>query len=285
MSDLFAVLIALVILAIPELLVVMLIRALRKKPIKKLKKALLICVGSILPLAILCGVTSPDIRCEHEYEITKEITPTCIDDGEIHRYCPLCESEDIEYIEALGHSMKEVSRTEPTSKTEGKLVSRCKRCDYEETQTLDKLKPDKDDIEQNTSEGTDVIDTNWKTVFLANGFTENEISKYNEILNNVGVTDYHDVEVIENGIMHIIRGKIFDSDVLQLNITLEKREIIYIELAGIPAEKTETYINWRGKIKFKTVGTKKSVDLYYDTEGGYIAKLDWENKTVVPFEE
>lgn len=132
---------------------------------------------------------------------------------------------------------------------------------------------------------TNVILTDWETTFSDNGFTPDEILSYKEILTNVGITDFHNVDVIENGIMHIIRGKIFDSDVLQLNMTLENREIIFIELAGIPAEKTEAYINWRGKIKFKTVGTKKSVDLYYDIEGGYIAKLDWENKTVISFEE
>lgn len=127
--------------------------------------------------------------------------------------------------------------------------------------------------------------TDLKTVFTEKGFTNEEISSYDEILTNVGITDYHDVDIIENGRMHIIRGKIYDSENLQLNITLEDRRIILVELAGIPAEKTEAYINWRGKLKFKTVGTKKSVDLYYDMDGGYVAKLDWENKTIHPYNE
>ncbi len=131
----------------------------------------------------------------------------------------------------------------------------------------------------------EIDNTNWETVFLSNGFTENEITTYEEMFDTVGITDFHDVEIIENGIMHIVRGKIFDSDQLQLNVTLENRVIISIQLAGIPAEKTEAYINWRGKIKFKKVGTKKSVDLYYDVAGGYLAKLDWENRTITPFEE
>lgn len=84
--------------------------------------------------------------------------------------------------------------------------------------------------------------------------------------------------------MHIVRGKIFDSDTLQVNVTLENRKIILIELAGIPASNTEAYINWRGKIKFRTVDTKKAVDLYYDVDGGYVAKLDWENKMIEPIE-
>lgn len=126
--------------------------------------------------------------------------------------------------------------------------------------------------------------TDWKTVFSENGFTDDEIASYDEILTTVGITDYHDVEVIENGVMHIVRGKIFDSDDLQVNVTLENRKIILVELAGIPATNTEAYINWRGKIKFRTVDTKKAVDLYYDVDGGYVAKFDWENKMIEPIE-
>lgn len=135
---------------------------------------------------------------------------------------------------------------------------------------------DSSEIEQTKSD--------WKDVFAESGFTDDEIEEYDEILTTVGITDYYDVEIIENGIMHIVRGKIFDSDTLQVNVTLENRKIILVELTGIPATDTEAYINWRGDIKFRTVGTKKSVDLYYDVDGGYVAKLDWENKMIEPIE-
>lgn len=137
----------------------------------------------------------------------------------------------------------------------------------------------------NSVETEKEVPTDWRTVFNESGFTEEEISSYEEILTNVGIIDYHDVEVFENGRMHIVRGKIYDSENLQVNVTLEDRKIIYVQLAGIPAEKTEAYINWRGKIKFETVGTKKGVDLYYDISGGYVAKLDWENNTILPYNE
>lgn len=139
-------------------------------------------------------------------------------------------------------------------------------------------------VETPSSSEVTETSTDWKTVFSENGFTDDEIASYDEILTTVGITDYHDVEVIENGIMHIVRGKIFDSDTLQVNVTLENRKIIFVELTGIPATDTEAYINWRGKIKFRTVDTKKSVDLYYDVDGGYVAKLDWENKMIEPIE-
>lgn len=160
----------------------------------------------------------------------------------------------------------------PTYDEKGKVVKECSLCGREKVETIPKLTPSE-------------TDTDWKTVFSSNGFTEDEISEYEEMLTNVGITDFHDVEVFENGIMHIAHGKIFDSKILQLNVTLENRKIILIELAGIPADKTEAYINWRGKLKFKTVQTKKSIDLYYDVDGGYIAKLDWDNKMISPYEE
>ena len=80
--------------------------------------------------------------------------------------------------------------------------------------------------------------------------------------------------------MHIVRGQIYDSPNLQLNVTLENRTIIHAEIAGIPDTKTEAYITWRGKLKTKTVGTVTSVEMYSDTEGGYLAVLDWETKTI-----
>lgn len=124
----------------------------------------------------------------------------------------------------------------------------------------------------------------WDSAFSDVGFTDEEISEYREIFETIGVTDFHDVDIIENGIMHIVTGKIYDSPNLQLNVTLENRSIIYVELAGIPGQKTEAYINWRGKLKTKTVDTKTAVEMYSDTEGGYLAVLDWDTKTVSEYE-
>lgn len=138
---------------------------------------------------------------------------------------------------------------------------------------------------QNVENATPILSqTDWETVFVENGFSDDEISEYKEIFDTIGVSDYHDVDIHENGIMHIVRGKVYDSNELQLNVTLENRKIIYVALTGIPDTKTEAYINWRGKLKFKTVGTTTSVDLYSDTDGGYLAKVDWENKTISAIE-
>lgn len=124
----------------------------------------------------------------------------------------------------------------------------------------------------------------WAVTFEEKGFTEDEISSCKEILDTLGITDFHDVEITENGVMHIVRGKIFNSSNLQVNMTLENRAVIYVEIAGIPDTKTEAYINWRGKIKVKTVDTKTTAEMYSDTEGGYLAVLDWDTKTISEYE-
>lgn len=124
----------------------------------------------------------------------------------------------------------------------------------------------------------------WDTAFSEAGFTAEEIECYREVLDTVGVTDFHDVTIIDNDPFTIVHGKIYDSENLQLNLTLENHKIIYVELAGIPDTKTEAYLNWRGKIKWKKVDTKKAVDLYSDTEGGYLAVLDWRSKTIAEYE-
>lgn len=179
MSDICAFLIIVIlVLVIPAISITILVRAIMKKTIKKLAITLAICVGSIIPLTILGVLTDPATWCDHEYEILQENAPTCTKKGEIHKHCPLCENDKVEYIDttphqwitdsivdvsctsggytievckvcsatqktnrndALGHFMKEVSRIEPTTSSEGKIVSRCERCGYDEIVVLSKL--------------------------------------------------------------------------------------------------------------------------------------------------
>lgn len=178
MSEVFGTLIILAIAAIPVLLVVLAIRALMKKPINKIAIAIAVCVASLVPLAILGTITNPATWCEHEYSIVEEIPATCTEEGKVVKVCSLCNTETEENLSktehswvsvsvfnatcteggykdercancsntrradtgpALGHSMVEVSRVDPTYEADGLVVSKCERCSYEETVTLEKL--------------------------------------------------------------------------------------------------------------------------------------------------
>jgi YrbI family 3-deoxy-D-manno-octulosonate 8-phosphate phosphatase len=70
----------------------------------------------------------------------------------------------------------------------------------------------------------------------------------------------------------------------ELGITLEDRKIIVVCL-NIPSETSKPYINWRGALKFRHEASWDNIDLYYDVDGGYVAKLDWENKMISPYNE
>ena len=192
MSDFCAALIIAVLFSLPILLTIIAVRAIIKRPIKKLAIALSICVASIIPLTILGVLTDPATWCDHQYVIVKEIPANCSTKGEVHKHCNLCDKNTIEYIEciphtwkqagtfnatctdegytlekcdvcgatqetektgALGHVMKETYRLEPTVSAEGKVVRTCERCNYEEISMLPPLENPGKNAPKNTDDG------------------------------------------------------------------------------------------------------------------------------------
>ena len=178
MSDLFAILLILVILAIPVLLIILLVRVALKKPVTKIAIAMAVCAASIIPMSILGALTDPASRCEHEYVIVEDIPATCTEQGKVIKECPLCDTQTTEKVDvtghkwetervvsatctsggyivercvqcsasqqtdadkALGHTMVEVSRVDPTYEAAGSVVTRCERCDHEESETIAQL--------------------------------------------------------------------------------------------------------------------------------------------------
>ena len=178
MSNLCAILLIVVILAIPVLLVILLVRLALKKPFTKIAIAMAVCAASIIPMSILGALTDPASRCEHEYAIIEEIPATCTEQGKVVKGCPLCDTQITETVEAtghkwetesvaaatctngghvverctqcsvsqqtdtdkaIGHNMTEVSRVDPTYEAAGSVVTRCERCDHEEIETLAQL--------------------------------------------------------------------------------------------------------------------------------------------------
>ena len=178
MNTLFSVLFVLVLLSLPVLGVILAVRVVMKKPIKKLRKGILICVVSLILLLILSVLTEPATWCNHEYTIIEEVVPTCSDRGRVVKKCSVCGNEGVEYtdmtphswivdsvinatctngghtvekcekcsttqetnaMDALGHAMREVSRREPTYSAEGEIVRKCDRCEHKEVESIDKL--------------------------------------------------------------------------------------------------------------------------------------------------
>ncbi len=111
------------------------------------------------------------------------------------------------------------------------------------------------------------------------GFSSDEIKKNEEILDSVGVEEIYVSQYVPNGSMGICTAYIYDSEGMQLNVTFENNTIISAQLTGI-VDKAE--YSTRDDELDVGVGLQghSSVDLYYDIDGGALAYLDWENKTL-----
>ena len=146
MSMLFYTLLVLLWLSIPAvmfvLLLVLAILALSKKPVKKFIIGILIYIGATVSLSVMLVVlavaTDPTIWCNHEYEITEEIRPTCSEEGEIHKHCPLCNNEDVEYIDKLDHLWEVTEKITPSCVEQGKVIRKCALCGDENVEILNK---------------------------------------------------------------------------------------------------------------------------------------------------
>ena len=80
-----------------------------------------------------------DVDYEVAWEETKNVEPTCEDEGIIVRLNALSEIEEEETIPALGHDYEETSRTEPTCTEDGEIISTCTVCGDEQIETVPAL--------------------------------------------------------------------------------------------------------------------------------------------------
>lgn len=122
--------------------------------------------------------------------------------------------------------------------------------------------------------GNESSDISSKMVSL--GFTEDEADRIRDIFTTVGITEMGSVKPgagdgIDN--LQSFIAPVFNSYQLQVNFTIENRTLCYIELAGIPASKYETYVSMFGKPKVREVDTVIAITLYdiWD-ENGEIAE-------------
>ena len=89
-----------------------------------------------------CGIEDikHDAVIDHSWVIDTTIIANCTTGGYTMERCEVCSSTRQTNVTAvLGHNMVYVTRIEPTYKTDGKIITGCNRCDYEETEVLPKL--------------------------------------------------------------------------------------------------------------------------------------------------
>lgn len=137
--------------------------------------------------------------------------------------------------------------------------------------------------------------------FMTLGFTESEASEMKEIFETVGITEISNIQGI--GDASIDNLKAFTCDIfdyradkggISAHFTIDKRQLCYISIDGIPTSKLDyAYINIFGNVKYKTSNSVASVTMYdvWDEEGeiipdaiGYKAVFDYENNKITSYE-
>lgn len=137
--------------------------------------------------------------------------------------------------------------------------------------------------------------------FIQLGFTQAEAEKMKDIFSTVGITEISNIKAVgDNGIdnLQAFKCDIYDYRAdkggISLHFTIDKRQLCFISLNGIPTTKTNYYyINIFGNVKAKTSNSTKSVTLYdtWDENGeidnsaiGYQAVFDYENSKITKYE-
>lgn len=139
MTTVFAVMIIGVILSLPIQLIVLVVRAIKKKPLKKFFVGLAICVGSIIPLTLLGALTDPATRCKHDREIISETPATCTEKGKIIEYCSECDINVTVYKDKLPHDYQLSQTIDATCLKKGKLIYRCSVCNDDEIEKTTRI--------------------------------------------------------------------------------------------------------------------------------------------------
>ena len=92
------------------------------------------------------------VSCKGEYIEISRTEPTCTTPGKIVYECEKCGDIKSDTIDALGHNMQIVSRIEPTENLDGEIVRQCDRCKFEQIEKLNKLSSDSETTQQITIE-------------------------------------------------------------------------------------------------------------------------------------
>lgn len=115
-------------------------------------------------------------------------------------------------------------------------------------------------------------------------YTEEQIEDMRTVLTNVGITEITELDIgAESYGMQVIQGIVFTTGEafapkevhVQFNI---ENGVIYLVAIYCPSYGHEGQPTYLSGLK------DRRADLYYDIEGGYIKKIDWETKSVIDYE-
>ena len=110
-----------------------------------------------------------------------------------------------------------------------------------------------------------------------------EISDIKNVLVNVGIIDIWDIEIRDNGYgTQVVKGVIYkDSPMkmskevqVQFNVENGKIYLISIYCPSYGSDGQPTYLSGLDN---------RRADLFYDVEGGYLKRIDWEKKAVIDY--
>lgn len=121
--------------------------------------------------------------------------------------------------------------------------------------------------------------------FTEYGYSDAQIEDMRTILLNVGITEITELEIgnVVSG-MQVIKGLAYKdtsfmadaNDEVQVTFNIENG-VIYLVAIYCPSYYSAN------KPTYLSGLTNRRADLYYDVEGGYLKKIDWENKAVVDY--
>ena len=201
----------------------------------------------------------------------------------------LCSCDAIEY-QPNGANQDMSSNTEYSTNTGEKTDS--------SNVNDNELETDNNDEESNVGENINPTNPSIKHQFVEIGFNESEAQDLENKFNIMGLTEIRDIKLaIGNGIdgLQSFIAKVFDTEALTLQFTIENRQLCYVSLNGFRTEKIEgVYVNIWGNLKFKIVDSKASIVLYdiWDENGeiiegatGYKAIYDYKNNLLSEYVE
>lgn len=120
--------------------------------------------------------------------------------------------------------------------------------------------------------------------FTEYGYSAEQIAEFRAILTNVGITEITELEIgnVSYG-MQTVKGVIYDSGnwnhkEVQTQFNIENGKI-YLVTIYCPSFYTSNQVPYLSGLE------DRRADLYYDVEGGYLKRIDWEKKTVVDYME